>query len=239
MNHDMQLLIDGCANMGLEINDRQLSSFEAYLSLLLEWNQKFNLTAITDPEQVIVQHFLDSISVIKLGLIQGQELVLDMGTGAGFPGVPIKIMMPEIRLTLVDSVQKKTLFLQEVIRQLDLNRSEAIHARAEDLGKTGHQREAYDLVVSRAVAELRVLLEYCLPFVKTGGYFISHKGPGAAEEVEQARKALQILGGKAVKTEKIQIPFSEKTHNLVVIKKTEKTPKNYPRAAGKPKKSPL
>jgi 16S rRNA (guanine527-N7)-methyltransferase len=239
MDHDMQLLADGCAQMGLGLSEMQISQFDRYLSLLLEWNEKFNLTAITDPREVIIQHFLDSVSVLKLALIQDGASVLDMGSGAGFPGIPLKIMLPGIRLTMVDAVQKKTVFLQEVIRYLDLNQSEAIHARAEDLGKAERQREAYDLVVSRAVAELRVLLEYCMPFVKTGGFFVSHKGPGAAEEMEQAKKAIQVLGGHAVKTEKMNIPFSEKTHNLVVVKKTSRTPINYPRQAGKPKKSPL
>jgi 16S rRNA (guanine527-N7)-methyltransferase len=239
MNYDMQPLVDGCAALDIELNDRQLFKFEKYLSLLLEWNQKFNLTAIKDPKEIIVQHFLDSISVLKLNIIKSHYSILDMGSGAGFPGIPIKIMLPQISLTLVDSVQKKTGFQSEVINQLELRGSEAVHARAEDLARDIKRREAYDAVVSRAVAELRVLSEYCLPFVKLKGYFISHKGPGAADEISQAQRALQVLGGKYLEIREMVIPLSEKTHNLIVVKKAEKTPKQYPRNAGKPRKTPL
>jgi 16S rRNA (guanine527-N7)-methyltransferase len=239
MVYDMQLLTDGCAQLGFKLQDRQVSQFERYLSLLLEWNTRFNLTAITDPNDIMIQHFLDSVSVLKLDLIKDNALLLDMGSGAGFPGIPIKILMPDIQLTLVDAVKKKTLFLKEVIKELELTQSEAIHARAEDLARTGSKREAYDIVVSRAVAELRVLFEYCLPFVKTGGYFIAHKGPNAVDEIVNAKRALQILGGQEPKAENIQVPYSERTHILVVTKKIAKTPKAYPRNAGKPKKSPL
>ena len=186
MSHNMQLLTNGCAQMGLNLNEVQVSQFEKYLSLLLEWNEKFNLTAITNPQEIIIEHFLDSLSVLQSGVVQKSAHLLDIGSGAGFPGLPLKIMIPGIRLTLVDAVQKKTLFLEEVIRQLELSQSEAIHARAEDLGRMQSHREVYDIVVSRAVAELRVLLEYCLPFVKTGGYLVLHKGPGAAGEMEKA-----------------------------------------------------
>ena len=239
MCHDMRLLTDGCAQMGLDLNEMQVSRFKKYISLLLEWNHKFNLTAITDPKEIIVQHFLDSLSVLKLDRIKENASVMDMGSGAGFPGIPVKIMIPGIRLTLVDAVQKKTLYLKEVIRQLELEESEAIHARAEDLGRMESRREKYDVVLSRAVAELRVLTEYCLPFARTGGYFVSHKGPAVAEEVRNAEKAIRILGGQMERVEKMQVPYSEKTHILVVIKKTTKSPAKYPRAAGKPKKSPL
>lgn len=239
MAYDMQLLIDGCSQLGLELQDRQVSQFERYLSLLLEWNTKFNLTAITDPNGIMIQHFLDSLSVLKLDLIKENALLLDMGSGAGFPGIPIKILMPDIQLTLVDAVKKKTIFLQELVKELDLTQSEAIHGRGEDLGRIGSKREAYDIAVSRAVAEFRILLEYCLPFVKTGGFFISHKGPNAAEEIMNAKRALKTLGGQEPRMENIPVPFSDRTHILVVTKKTARTPNTYPRSAGKPKKSPL
>lgn len=236
---DMQPLIDGCSEMGIELSEKQVSQFTKYLELLLEWNQKFNLTAITKPKEVIVQHFLDSISTLKLSQVEGQVRILDMGSGAGFPGIPLKIMRPQLQICLVDSVQKKVGFLNEMIEKLDLDYTAAIHARAEDLAKIEGHREAYDLVISRAVAELRVLAEYCLPFVRRGGYFISHKGPGAAEELDLAKSAINLLGGKWLETVEAKIPYSERTHNLIIIKKEKITPLKYPRSPGKPKKEPL
>ncbi|HHY83289.1 MAG TPA: 16S rRNA (guanine(527)-N(7))-methyltransferase RsmG [Clostridiales bacterium] len=235
----MKPFLDGCTALGFNPNDEQLNKFEKYLSMLLEWNEKFNLTAITDPKEIMVQHFLDSISILKLEHIAEGSTVLDLGSGAGFPGIPVKIMMPGISLTLVDSVNKKVGFLKEVIKHLDLKSTESVHARAEDLAREERRREAYDTVVSRAVAELRVLAEYCLPFVKKGGYFMAHKGPGAMEEVDQAEKALRVLGGELIQVKQIDIPFSEKTHMIIVVRKVNKTPVQYPRSAGKPKKSPL
>lgn len=236
---DMQPLIEGCSQMGIELDEKQLYLFSRYLDLLLEWNQKFNLTAITGPKEIIVQHFLDSISTLKLGQMEGQVRILDMGSGAGFPGIPLKIMEPELQVCLVDSVNKKVGFLNEMIDQLELKETVAIHARAEDFAKIKEQREAYDVVVSRAVAELRVLSEYCLPFLKKGGYFISHKGPGATEEVELAKKAIKVLGGEWLETVEVKVPFSERIHNLIIIKKTKITPEKYPRSPGKPKKDPI
>ena len=239
MKHDMQPFVEGCAAMKIDLSKSQLADFEAYLSLLLEWNQKMNLTAIRDPKEIMVQHFLDSISVLKLDIVRDGFNILDVGSGAGFPGIPIKIMCPEISLTLVDSVQKKTGFLSKVIERLKLENSKAVHARAEELARQSGMRETFEMVVSRAVAELRVLAEYCLPFVKLNGCFVAHKGPGAGEELEQAENALKILGGKWMETRLMNIPFSERIHNLVFIKKVNKTPKQYPRNVGKPKKSPL
>lgn len=236
---DMQPLIDGCSQMRIELSEKQVSQFTKYLELLLEWNQKFNLTAITKPKEVIVQHFLDSISTLKFSQVEGQVRILDMGSGAGFPGIPLKIMRPQLQICLVDSVQKKVGFLNEMIEKLDLDYTAAIHARAEDLAKIEGHREAYDLVISRAVAELRVLAEYCLPFVRRGGYFISHKGPGAAEELDLAKSAINLLGGKWLETVEAKIPYSERTHNLIIIKKEKITPLKYPRSPGKPKKEPL
>ncbi len=236
---DMQPLIDGCSEMGIELSEKQVSLFSKYLELIIEWNQKFNLTAITEPNEIIVQHFLDSISTLKLNKIGSEARILDMGSGAGFPGIPLKIMIPQLRLSLVDSVQKKVGFLNEVIKQLELEDTVAIHARAEDLANIEDQREAYDVVVSRAVAELRVLSEYCLPFLKKDGYFISHKGPGAADEVELAKNAIKLLGGEWLETVEARIPYSDRTHNLIIIKKIKNTPKKFPRSPGKPRKDPL
>jgi 16S rRNA (guanine527-N7)-methyltransferase len=236
---DMRVLIDGCSQMEMEISPDQVSLFRKYLDLLLEWNKKFNLTAITEPKDIIVQHFLDSISSLKLKQLKESSRILDMGSGAGFPGIPLKIMEPSIQLCLVDSVKKKVGFLNEVIEQLELKDAIAVHARAEDLANLREQRETYDVVVSRAVAELRVLAEYCLPFVKRGGCFVSHKGPGATKELKSAAKAIKVLGGKWLSTVEVKVPYSERTHNLIVIKKVEKTPLLYPRSPGKPKKEPL
>jgi 16S rRNA (guanine527-N7)-methyltransferase len=239
MRHDMRLFKDGCAAMNIPLDENQLLRMEQYLSLILEWNQKFNLTAITDPDEIQVHHFLDSVSLLLLNGFREGGLVLDVGTGAGFPGIPVKILRPDLSLTLMDSVQKKVGFLNEAINCLGLTNTEAIHARAEDLSRKAERREACDIVVSRAVAELSVLAEYCLPFVKVGGYFIAHKGPGADIELEKALRAISLLGGKWIETRNIKIPFSEKNHKLVVVEKIRNTPGKYPRKAGIPKKSPL
>lgn len=239
MSHDMTLLGDGCSQMGLVLDDAKADQFGQYLSMLVEWNEKFNLTAITDPRDIIIQHFLDSISVLGLGFMTDGMSILDMGTGAGFPGIPIKIMLPDTKLVLVDAVQKKTVFLSEVVKELKLNDVEVIHGRVEDLGREAGRREAFDAVVSRAVAELRVLLEYCFPFIRTGGYFAAYKGPAAAEESKNALNALKVLGGDTMSMEKVEVPYSDRTHILVTAKKIKQTPKQYPRSAGKPKKSPL
>ncbi len=206
MAADMTPLLEGSQKMNIDMKSEQLKLFDSYLNLLLEWNQKFNLTAIKDPREILVQHFLDSISLLKLGIIQEDS---------------------------------KVVFLEEVINRLGLKKTSAIHGRAEELGRALEQREVYDTVVSRAVAELRVLSEYCLPFVKTGGFFLAHKGPGAALEIENAKNAFKVLGGEFIECRQIEIPFSERIHNLVVVRKAKKTPKSYPRAAGKPKKQPL
>lgn len=236
---DMQLFIEGCSALDIDLNEKQQYLFGIYLDLLLEWNQRFNLTAITDPKEIMVQHFLDSLSILKLGIIKEDSIVLDIGSGAGFPGIPLKIIIPEIKLTLIDSVQKKINFLEEVICRLQLEKTTAIHGRAEDLAREKEHREAYDVVTSRAVAELRILSEFCLPFVKLNGFFLSHKGPGAAEELKQADKAVELLGGQWIGTQEVEIPYSDRTHNLVIIKKVKNTSKKYPRSPGKPKKYPL
>lgn len=239
MKHDLSLLEQGLAKWDIILKQKQLELFDRYTSLLLEWNQKFNLTAITELNDIIIDHYLDSLAIFKTPYIEENSSIMDMGTGAGFPGIPIKILFPEMPLVLVDSLNKRTVFLKEVISQLDLKNIEVIHARAEDLGQNKQYRENYDLVLSRAVAELRVLSEYCLPMNKVNSLFISYKGPGAPDEIENAQKAIKTLGGQYRETLEIDVPFSEKVHNLVVIKKVAKTPHTYPRKSGKPKKSPM
>jgi len=237
--NDLALLENGLKEMGISVLPEQLKQFELYTNLLLEWNEKFNLTAITKSEEIAVEHYLDSASLLTTPFIREGRSIVDMGTGAGFPGVPVKILMPGVKLVLVDSLKKRTVFLEELVSRLNLKDVEVVHGRAEEVGQDPNYRGKFDLAVSRAVAELRVLCEYCLPLVCKGGYFIALKGPGAYQEVEDANRAIRVLGGQYIDTALVKVPFSERIHNLVIVKKALDTPASYPRKAGKPKKSPL
>ncbi|MCD7777336.1 MAG: 16S rRNA (guanine(527)-N(7))-methyltransferase RsmG [Clostridiales bacterium] len=217
------------------ISEKAAEAFEVYKDLLLEWNEKINLTAITDESEIAFKHFLDSLSLLKFADLKNKTLI-DVGTGAGFPGLPLKIAEPTVKLTLLDSLNKRVIFLKEVVSVLGLNDVSCIHQRAEEAAKPP-MREAFDFAVSRAVADMAVLSELCLPFVKPGGYFTALKGPSPEEELKKAKKAVEILGGKIEKTEKVTI--SDFTHTLVFIKKIKHTPKAYPRQFAKIKKSPL
>ncbi len=233
------LLKDCCEKMGVSLTEKQLEQFMTYLSLLLEWNEKMNLTAITEKREVVLKHFADCLSLLPF-LEQKEAIsVIDVGTGAGFPGVPVKIACPQIRLTLLDSLQKRIGFLQEVGTQLQLEEVTYVHSRAEDGGQNEAYREQFDLCVSRAVANLAVLAEYCLPFVKVGGRLAALKGPDAEAEVAQAQGALEKLGGRLVEIKDVMIPYTDLSHKLVFIEKVKETPKKYPRSAGKIKKAPL
>ena len=208
------------------------AEFDRYFELLVEWNDKFNLTAITDREGVFVKHFKDSL--LGERFVKENAKVLDIGAGAGFPSLPIKIVRPDIDLTLVDSVGKKVTVLSEVIGALNLKSAKALHLRAEDI----KEREFYDCVLSRAVANLSTLAEYCLPFVKKGGYFVAYKSSDCAEEIAGAENAIKILGGKVESVERL--PLDEQTERcFVIIKKVEITPKKYPRGKNLPRKTPL
>lgn len=215
------------------------SEFELYKKELLLWNKRINLTSITDEKEVEVKHFLDSLSIAQAVDLTNPLRVIDIGTGAGFPGIPIKIVFPNIKLTLLESVQKKVNFLEHIIKILDLKEVEALWGRAEDFGQKKEYREAFDVSVSRAVAELRILAEYCLPFVRIGGLFVAQKEEKVEEELDSAQKAISTLGGKLKEVIKVKLPLSEITHSLVVIEKVSKTPEKYPRRAGMPKKKPL
>lgn len=240
MEHDLTKLKKGIEALNIDITDEQLAKFDKYISLLIQWNKKMNLTAIVEPEEIIVEHFLDSISIFKVMDIEDHHSIIDVGTGAGFPGIPIKIAKPQVKLVLLDSLKKRTEFLKIVAEELNLNDIEVIHSRAEDLAREENYRENFDLVVSRAVASLNMLAEYCIPFVKVGGYFVSYKGPAAYKELQDAGKAIEVLSGqKEPQIRKVSVPFSQKTHKLVIIQKNTKTPKKYPRSPGKIKKSPL
>lgn len=233
------LLKDSCNKMGIPIEDKQINQLIQYKNLLLEWNQKINLTAITEESEIIIKHFVDSISIIKHMNFSEKFSMIDVGTGAGFPGIPIKIMVPAVSLTLLDSLNKRILFLEQLIQKLELEQVCCIHGRAEDVGKDNFYREKYDYCVSRAVAPLSILSEYCLPFVKKNGFFISSKGPNVKEELQQAESAIQILGGKIRNISQIEIPNSDMIHSVITIEKIINTPLQYPRKPGKISKKPL
>lgn len=233
------LLRDCCEQMGVSLGEKETEQFMTYLSLLLEWNEKMNLTAITEPREVVLKHFADCLSLVPCVEWRDGMRVIDVGTGAGFPGIPVKITCPEIELTLLDSLQKRIGFLQEVGSQLGLEGVHYVHSRAEDGGQNPQYREGFDLCVSRAVANLSVLAEYCLPFIKVGGRLAALKGPDAAAEAEQAKGALKKLGGRLVEIKDVAIPHTDLSHKLVFIEKIAPTPKKYPRNAGKIKKEPL
>lgn len=223
----------------LELTDTQFEQFDKYYELLIEKNKVMNLTAITEYEEVIKKHFIDSLSIIKIFKTSDKISVLDMGTGAGFPGIPLKIVYPNYNITLLDSLNKRVNFLNEVITELKLDDICAVHARAEDYVKNSNIRESYDLVVSRAVAKLASLSEYCLPYVKLNGIFISYKACNIEEELSESMKAISVLGGKAVSEKSFYLPNSDIQRTLIMIKKTKQTPKQYPRSAGKPTKEPI
>lgn len=226
-------------NLGIKLSKKQISQFLKYYELLVEWNGFMNLTAITEYDEVMKKHFVDSLSLIKAFDVSKEASVIDVGTGAGFPGLALKIAYPNLKITLLDSLNKRINFLNEVIIQLGLSGIEAIHGRAEDFAKPGKLREKFDLCVSRAVANLTTLSEYCLPYVKVGGEFISYKSEKMEEEMNAAKNAIHVLGGKIQGCEEFYLPDSDIYRNLIVIKKVKETPKKYPRKAGLPSKEPL
>lgn len=210
--------------------------FDLYLKELLAWNKKFNLTAITDPKEIRIKHFEDSLSLLQAIPLKEQS-VIDVGTGAGFPGIPLKIVCPEIKLTLLEATQKKVEFLKHIVSVLNFQDVEIFWERAEEIVK--NKRESFDIALSRAVAKLNVLCEYCLPFVKIGGMFIAYKEKEIEKEVEEAKNAIHILGGKLKEIKKVKLPGSEIVRSLVIIEKVSPTPTQYPRRAGMAKKRPL
>ena len=227
------------ATFDIELSPKQAQQFEQYHQVLEEWGKQMNLTTITDHDDVIIRHFLDSLSLVEvIGFDDGDKLI-DVGTGAGFPGLALAIAFPNIHVTLMDSVQKKLKFLQAVIDELALDNVEILHMRAEDAGNHPDHREQYDIVTARAVALLPVLLEYTMPLAKVGGFVVAMKGESAEREVEESKRALFVLKGDAKPVAEIQLPSIERTHFLVTIEKMEKTPSNYPRQAGTPKKKPI
>jgi 16S rRNA (guanine527-N7)-methyltransferase len=235
----LSILIEGATTFGLSLSDRQVEQFARYQELLLAWNKLMNLTAITEPAAVQTRHFLDSLSCFTVMGHLGDCSLIDIGTGAGFPGLPLKIINPEIRLTLVDSVTKKTRFLQEVVSQLDLNQVKVVTERAEVLGRSANHRGQYDWVVARAVAEMRVLVEYMLPLGCQGGRILAQKGKKASEETAAAVPAIELLGGGLPRLYPIELPLTGEVHYLVLIDKVAETPAQYPRRPGISSKRPL
>jgi 16S rRNA (guanine527-N7)-methyltransferase len=230
--------IEGLKALDIELSQLQLKQFIDYYEMLVEWNDVMNLTAIIEFDEVIQKHFIDSLSLVKAYRLT-EEKVLDMGTGAGFPGIPLKIVFPEIKITLLDSLNKRINFLNAVIEKLQLNDITAVHGRAEDFGHDINYREAFDICVSRAVAKIATLAEYCVPYVKKGGYFIPYKSGKIEDELQAGTRALKFLGAELVKTVEFTLPDTDMERSLVIIKKNSSTSKKYPRSAGKPTKEPL
>jgi len=234
-----ECFVEQLARLNILISKDQLNMFQTYYDMLIESNKVMNLTAITDLYEVYKKHFVDSVAIHKVFPLDSVKTLIDVGTGAGFPGVPIKILFPHIKVTLVDSLDKRVRFLRDLIQELNLDHVEAVHSRAEDLAKDNLYREQYDLSISRAVSNLSTLAEYTLPFVQKGGNFISYKGNEVEEEVETAKRAIQILGGSVTSIQQIKLPDSDIMRSYVIINKIDETPSKYPRKAGKPEKTPI
>jgi 16S rRNA (guanine527-N7)-methyltransferase len=225
--NNKQLLRDLAKQINIELTDEQIDKFEKYQDLLLDWNEKINLTAITKEDDVIVKHFVDSLTILKY--FRNNDKIIDVGTGAGFPGIPLKIADETLKVTLLDSLNKRINYLNDVIEKLSLNNVETIHGRAEELSRNSKYREQYDVVTARAVANLKTLSEYCIPFVKMNGYFVCMKGSNIEEEMSTAREHIELLGGKIEKIEEIVLPNTDMKRNIIIIKKVKNTDKKYPR----------
>ena len=240
-DYDCTSLLEDLKEFHIELSENQVNQFMTYYELLVEWNSFMNLTAITEFDEVMKKHFVDSVSLMNaLPDIKEKEYTLiDVGTGAGFPGIPLKIVFPKLKVVLLDSLNKRVSFLNEVINKLELTEIEAVHGRAEDFAKRKEYRETFDLCVSRAVANLATLSEYCLPFVKIGGSFISYKSEKITEEYENAKEAIKVLGGKYDRQVDFNLPSSDIYRNLFVIQKVKNTPGKFPRKAGLPSKEPI
>ncbi len=230
-------LMEKLACINMQLSESKIRDFYTYVEILIEWNEKINLTAIVERGEVIDKHFVDSLTISQY--IGDNESIIDVGTGAGFPGIPLKIARDSLKIDLLDSLNKRVNFLNEVINKLELKRITTIHSRAEDEASKKEKRESYDVAVSRAVANLPVLLEYLLPFVKLGGKCICMKGMNVSEEVNKSKKVLKELGGEIEEIKKLQLPNTDATRNIIIVRKIANTPKKYPRKAGTAAKNPV
>ena len=237
MNYNVEYFLDELGKLNISLSEMQINQFIRFYEMLIEKNKVMNLTAITEFDEVIDKHFLDSLNLFRLIDLNSEKRILDLGTGAGFPGIPLKIAFPKIKITLVDSLNKRVMFLNDVVNQLGLEDVECVHARAEDLAKKKEYREEFDICVSRAVANLSTLSEYCIPFVKVGGNFISYKSGDCDEEINSSKAAIKKLGARISKVENFEI--KDMGRSFVVIDKISSTPSKYPRKAGLPSKEPL
>lgn len=233
------LLVKGLSELGLTITEEQIEKFDKYYEMLIETNKVMNLTSITEFDEVIIKHFIDSLLVVNIFDINQSKKMIDVGTGAGFPGIPIKIMFPHLQITLLDSLNKRLKFLNNVIDELGLKNITTVHGRAEDIAHMDEYREKFSLCVSRAVANLSTLSEYCIPFINESGIFISYKSEFSEEETDNAKKAIKVLGGKIEDTYIEELPHSDINRSFVVIKKERSTSNKYPRKAGVPSKKPI
>lgn len=236
-NEAIFLLKDELRKYNIELNNIMLNKFQIYLDMIIEWNKKINLTAITDPKEISIKHFLDSCVVIDAVNLKNDDKIIDIGTGAGFPGIPLKILKNSIDLTLLDSLNKRLLFLEKVKKNINIDAT-ILHARAEELSKKSEFRETFDISISRAVSSLNILSEYCLPYVKIGGLFIAMKGPKADIEIEEANRAIELLGGR-IKDVKDYNLLGDNKRKVIIIEKINSTPENYPRHGSKISKKPL
>jgi 16S rRNA (guanine527-N7)-methyltransferase len=225
--------------MGIELDEISYGKFIKYSEMLIDWNSRINLTAITDMDGIVKKHFIDSLKIFEFSKLKNARKVIDVGTGAGFPGIPMKIVNDQFEMTLLDSLNKRIEYLKEVCKELELRNINFVHARAEDGAKMPEHREKYDIAVSRAVANMAVLSELCLPFVRQGGYFIALKGPGVETELNESKKAITEMGGKLLEVINVTIKDTDLNHNIVVVEKIGKTPLKYPRQAGLVSKKPI
>lgn len=237
LNEFKELMKKSLKELKIDFSDIQLEQFYDYMNILIEWNKFMNLTGITQPEEVITKHFIDSLTV--LDKMDKNASVIDVGTGAGFPGIPIKIAFPDTKVVLLDSLNKRIKFLNEVIEKLGLKNIETIHGRAEEYGRNKNHREKYDVAIARAVAPLNILLEYLMPFVKLNGKCLCMKGSSSEAEIKNSENAIKILGGELIKTEEFYIPNTDMKRRIIQVNKIKETSNKYPRKAGTPSKEPL
>lgn len=235
---NIELLKNGAMAFGISLTQAQINQFDLYYRKLMEWNEKVNLTAITDEREVVIKHFIDSLSVLRF-LPENAKTLIDVGTGAGFPGIPLKIVKEDLQVTLLDSLEKRVRFLEEVITSGNLTGIQTFHGRAEDFAREKQHREMYDVGTARAVAALPVLCEYVLPFVRIGGLFIAMKGSEVQKELDESKRAVSVLGGHTKAVEQFDLPFDPMRRHIVLIEKLHQTSTQYPRKSGKPSKSPL